>query len=138
MEWQLAARPPFSLSAVIQSHGWVELAPLAVDRHGGLTWVDHLPSGRVAALSVRQAPGGVWVAAEEALGEGDRREVSERVTWMLLGRYDFVPVDSWALKMVSHERHDGQPAGEAEVLAAFERWGEGKGLAHWFWDWMPR
>jgi 3-methyladenine DNA glycosylase/8-oxoguanine DNA glycosylase len=54
---------------------------------------------------------------------------------MLLGRYDFVPVDSWALKMVSHEWHGGEPVGRAEVEAAFDRWGEWKGLAYWFWDW---
>jgi 3-methyladenine DNA glycosylase/8-oxoguanine DNA glycosylase len=54
---------------------------------------------------------------------------------MLLGRYDFVPVDSWALKMVSHEWHGGEPIGRAEVEAAFEHWGEWKGLAYWFWDW---
>jgi 3-methyladenine DNA glycosylase/8-oxoguanine DNA glycosylase len=54
---------------------------------------------------------------------------------MILGRYDFVPVDSWALKMVSHEWYDGEAVGQAEVEAAFERWGEWKGLAYWFWDW---
>jgi 3-methyladenine DNA glycosylase/8-oxoguanine DNA glycosylase len=54
---------------------------------------------------------------------------------MLLGRYDFVPVDSWALKMVSHEWYGGEPIGRAEVEAAFEHWGEWKGLAYWFWDW---
>lgn len=54
---------------------------------------------------------------------------------MLLGRYDFVPVDSWALKVVSHEWHDGEPVGRAEVEKAFERWGEWQGLAYWFWDW---
>ncbi len=54
---------------------------------------------------------------------------------MLLGRYDFVPVDSWALKLVSHEWHGGEPVGRAEVETAFERWGEWKGLAYWFWDW---
>lgn len=54
---------------------------------------------------------------------------------MILGRYDFVPVDSWALKMVSHEWHGGEPVGRAEVEAVFERWGEWKGLAYWFWDW---
>lgn len=47
---------------------------------------------------------------------------------MLLCRYDFVPVDSWALKMVSHEWYGGEPVGRAEVEAAFERWGEWKGL----------
>jgi 3-methyladenine DNA glycosylase/8-oxoguanine DNA glycosylase len=54
---------------------------------------------------------------------------------MLLGRYDFVPVDSWALKLVSHEWYGGEPVGRAEVEAAFEHWGEWKGLAYWFWDW---
>jgi 3-methyladenine DNA glycosylase/8-oxoguanine DNA glycosylase len=54
---------------------------------------------------------------------------------MLLGRYDFLPVDSWALKVVSHEWHGGEPIGPADVEAAFERWGPWKGLAYWFWDW---
>lgn len=42
---------------------------------------------------------------------------------VLLSRYDFVPVDSWALKVVSHEWHGGEPIGPAQVEAAFERWG---------------
>lgn len=54
---------------------------------------------------------------------------------VLLGRYDFLPVDSWALKMVSHEWHRGEPIGPAEVEAAFASWGAWKGLAYWFWDW---
>jgi 3-methyladenine DNA glycosylase/8-oxoguanine DNA glycosylase len=54
---------------------------------------------------------------------------------VLLGRYDYLPVDSWALKVVSHEWYEGQPIGPAEVEAAFEGWGEWKGLAYWFWDW---
>jgi 3-methyladenine DNA glycosylase/8-oxoguanine DNA glycosylase len=54
---------------------------------------------------------------------------------MILGRYDYVAVDSWAMKLVSHEWHDGQPVGAAEVEAAFAGWGEWQGLAYWFWDW---
>jgi 3-methyladenine DNA glycosylase/8-oxoguanine DNA glycosylase len=54
---------------------------------------------------------------------------------MLLGRYDFIPVDSWAFKLVSHEWYGGEPVGRPEVEAAFEHWGEWKGLAYWFWDW---
>ncbi len=54
---------------------------------------------------------------------------------MLLGHYDFIPVDSWALKMVSQEWHGGAPVGPAEVEAAFARWGGWKGLAYWLWDW---
>jgi len=54
---------------------------------------------------------------------------------MLLGRYDFIPVDSWALKNVSHEWHSGNPVKPRDVEAAFAHWGEFKGLAYWFWDW---
>jgi 3-methyladenine DNA glycosylase/8-oxoguanine DNA glycosylase len=54
---------------------------------------------------------------------------------MILGRYDFIPIDSWALKMVSQEWHGGRRVGPAEVEAAFESWGRWKGLAYWFWDW---
>jgi 3-methyladenine DNA glycosylase/8-oxoguanine DNA glycosylase len=54
---------------------------------------------------------------------------------MLLGHYDDLPVDSWALKMVSQEWHGGEPVGPAEVYAAFERWGLWRGLAYWFWEW---
>lgn len=54
---------------------------------------------------------------------------------MLLGRYDDIPIDSWALKLVSHEWYAGQPVSPAEVKAAFARWGEYQGLAYWFWNW---
>jgi len=54
---------------------------------------------------------------------------------MLLGRFDFVPVDSWAFKMVSHEWYDDQPVTTAQVEAVFEKWGEWKGLVYFCWDW---
>jgi 3-methyladenine DNA glycosylase/8-oxoguanine DNA glycosylase len=54
---------------------------------------------------------------------------------ILLGHYDAVPVDSWALTLVSREWYGGNPVGRAEVEAAFERWGQWQGLAYWFWDW---
>ena len=54
---------------------------------------------------------------------------------MLLGRYDFVPIDSWARTMVSREWHDGAPVGRTEVEMAFARWGPWQGLAYWFWAW---
>ncbi len=53
---------------------------------------------------------------------------------MLLGRYDAIPIDSWALTVVAKEWHGGAPIGPAEVEAAFTRWGQWKGLAYWFWD----
>ena len=54
---------------------------------------------------------------------------------MILGRSDFIPVDSWALKLVSHEWYDGEPVTPKQVEEHFESWGEFKGLAYWFWDW---
>ncbi|MBN1450665.1 MAG: DNA-3-methyladenine glycosylase 2 family protein [Anaerolineales bacterium] len=54
---------------------------------------------------------------------------------LILGRGDFIPVDSWALKLVSHEWYDGEPVTPAQVEERFEKWGEFKGLAYWFWDW---
>jgi 3-methyladenine DNA glycosylase/8-oxoguanine DNA glycosylase len=54
---------------------------------------------------------------------------------MLLGHYDYLPVDSWALRLVSHEWHGGRPISRSEVEAAFESWGRWKGLAFWVWDW---
>jgi 3-methyladenine DNA glycosylase/8-oxoguanine DNA glycosylase len=57
---------------------------------------------------------------------------------MLLGRYDAIPIDSWALRMVSQEWHGGAAVGPAEVEAAFAHWRQWKGLAYWFWDWSTR
>jgi 3-methyladenine DNA glycosylase/8-oxoguanine DNA glycosylase len=53
---------------------------------------------------------------------------------MLIGRTDYIPIDSYALKVVSDEFHDGRPVKPADVEAAFERFGEWKGMAFWFWD----
>lgn len=292
MELILPARPPFSLPAVIRSHGWVRLAPFQYEDHSNeFSYVARLETGRVVELIVQEASGGVSVRVENALGDKDRTELSRIVNWMLgldqdfsafytlvqreprlahaarqargrvlrcptlfedivktilttntiwagtirmtetlvslygdpladepsrhafptaerlasldeqtlratarlgyrapyilglaqrvasgeldleklktaeipteqlrkelmkikgvggyaaanllmiLGRYDFIPVDSWALKMVSQEWHDGAPVSPAEVEAAFERWGEWKGLAYWFWDWSHK
>jgi len=54
---------------------------------------------------------------------------------MILGHSDFIPIDSWALKMVSYEWYAGEPVTPAQVEERFEKWGEFKGLAYWFWDW---
>ena len=54
---------------------------------------------------------------------------------LILGRSDFIPVDSWALKLVSHEWYKGKPITAKEVEKRFEKWGEFKCFAFWFWDW---
>jgi 3-methyladenine DNA glycosylase/8-oxoguanine DNA glycosylase len=53
----------------------------------------------------------------------------------LLGRFDDVPVDSWARTLVSKHRYDGEPVTPAQVRDAFADWGPWKALAYWFWDW---
>jgi 3-methyladenine DNA glycosylase/8-oxoguanine DNA glycosylase len=55
---------------------------------------------------------------------------------IFLGHYDAIPVDSWALKLVSTEWYDGQPVSKKDVEAAFEKWGQWQALAYWFWDWQ--
>jgi 3-methyladenine DNA glycosylase/8-oxoguanine DNA glycosylase len=56
---------------------------------------------------------------------------------MLMGRYDYVPVDTWALKVVSDEFFGGEKISPKQVLDTFEKWGMWQGLVYWFWDWFP-
>lgn len=53
----------------------------------------------------------------------------------ILGRYDYIGVDTEAVSAVSKGFYDGRPAGEKEVNAVFAKWGQFKALAYWFWDW---
>lgn len=57
---------------------------------------------------------------------------------LILGRTDFIPIDSWALKLVSHEWYEGNPITPKDVEKHFERWGEFKGIAFWFWEWNDK
>jgi 3-methyladenine DNA glycosylase/8-oxoguanine DNA glycosylase len=52
----------------------------------------------------------------------------------ILGRYDYIGVDTEALSAVSQGFYQGRPVGEKEVNAAFAKWGKYKALAYWFWD----
>jgi len=46
MRFTLSARPPFSLTTVVRSHGWVRLAPFSEDEStAGLTYIDRLDVG---------------------------------------------------------------------------------------------
>ena len=53
----------------------------------------------------------------------------------ILGRYDFIGVDSEALSLVSKGFYGGKPIGAKEVEAVFASWGVYQSLAYWFWDW---
>ncbi|HSM58682.1 MAG TPA: hypothetical protein VK879_21185 [Candidatus Sulfomarinibacteraceae bacterium] len=290
MEFTIHADTPFSLPAVVNSHGWVQLPSFEPNGDGGFRYVARLDGGRVAPLQVTPVENGVRVQAEDGLGAEAQAEVADQVAWMvgleqdlspfyelvegeprlahvvahrhgrllrsptlfedvvktilttnttwagtirmtenvvaqfgdplqadgqetarafptpqrlaqsdeetlrretglgyrapyvlglaravahgeldlealktadlptealrrellsikgvgdyaaanlllLLGRHDYIPIDSIALRAVSQEWHDGQSIGPADVRAAFEAWGEWKGLAYWFWRW---
>ena len=73
MRWTLSARSPFSLSAVIRSHGWVRLAPFGTDDQAGrLTYVQCLGAGQVVQMLVQEA-----VGARRESDEERRRTVKE-------------------------------------------------------------
>ncbi len=84
MRLHLSACPPFSLRAVIASHGWARLSPFAADALSNtLTRVELLESGRVVDLLICETSGGVSVLSREALSGPEREEVSRKVWWML-------------------------------------------------------
>jgi 3-methyladenine DNA glycosylase/8-oxoguanine DNA glycosylase len=286
--FELVARPPFNFSSVVNSHGWVQLAPFRFDDAScTLYYTDALANGRIVEYGIRGASNGVQVEVPGRLGKAERREVADKVTWMLaldqdfsafyraargepklrharrlargrvlrsptlfedvlktilttntlwaatkrmnlnliaafaggasdngrrafplpgqiaasrqdvlrrkvrvgyrapaihelarrvasgqldlesfksstlptpelrkellkirgigpyaaanllmiLGRSDFIPIDTWAVKLVSHEWHGGRKVSPKQVEKAFSQWGEYRGLAFWFWDW---
>jgi len=96
MELRLSARAPFALPAVVRSHGWVQLVPFTTDEgDDGLSYVTQLDGGRVAALRIRPAEGGVRVVVDGPLDETARDQVARQVTWMLGLDQDFT--DFYAL-----------------------------------------
>lgn len=54
---------------------------------------------------------------------------------MILGRYEYLGVDTEALSSVSRGFFGGKPIGAREVQETFARWSKFKALAYWFWDW---
>ncbi|HET6386996.1 MAG TPA: hypothetical protein VFJ58_26715 [Armatimonadota bacterium] len=54
---------------------------------------------------------------------------------MLLGRYDYLAVDSWVRRVVGKSWFRGRPVTDAEILAAFEPFHRWTALVYWYWDW---
>ncbi|MDY6876118.1 MAG: hypothetical protein SWK90_07965 [Chloroflexota bacterium] len=90
MRLTLSTCPPFSLPAVVRSHGWIRLPPFCEDeRTGGLTYVERLDAGRVAEMLIQEATGGVSVEVDGPLSEAERDEIARAVEWMLGLGQDF-------------------------------------------------
>ena len=90
MDWILPARAPFSLAAVVGSHGWAQLAPFRREEGTvGLGRVERLSSGRVVDLWLGEAAEGVRVLAEAPLSGAEQAEISDKVGWMLALNQEF-------------------------------------------------
>lgn len=107
----LAARRPFLLATVVNSHGWVQLAPFTgPDDDNGFAYVLELTSGRAIAFHVGMAEGGVRVSTETALTATEWAEVEQAVTWMVGLDMDF----SDFYTAVSHEPKLAQVVEQAQ------------------------
>ena len=90
MKLILPARPPFSLSSVVQSHGWIRLDPFWEEEStGGLAYIAQLDSGQVVELHIQETPGGVSVVIDGDLSDNERAEIERSVAWMLGLDLDF-------------------------------------------------
>jgi 3-methyladenine DNA glycosylase/8-oxoguanine DNA glycosylase len=54
---------------------------------------------------------------------------------MILGRHEYIGVDTEAHNNISKGFYGGRPVTEKEIQGQFEDWGAHKALAYWFWDW---
>ena len=89
MQFDLPARPPFHFLSVVNSHGWLQLAPFAFDAEtSSLGYSDQLSNGRVLEYRLTETAGGVTVNTGK-LTKTEQAEVTEHVTWMLGLDMDF-------------------------------------------------
>src|SRR6266498_2622798 len=89
MKFTLPARKPFNFLSVINSHGWRQLAPFSYDENSNtLCYILRLSNGRVIELKLHDAIDGVIVETEK-LDKIERKEVTDKVTWMFGLDMDF-------------------------------------------------
>ena len=80
----LPARPPFQLSVVALSHGWIQLPPFGYDRETGvISYVTRLAHGAITEIHITEAGDGVNVLADTSLTAEEQIELAAQVTWML-------------------------------------------------------
>jgi len=82
MTIMLPARPPFSLPAVVNSHGWIQLAPFRLAEDGGFSYVARLTHGRVLELTVEPLPDAVSVRTDVPVNAAEETEIADTVRWM--------------------------------------------------------
>lgn len=78
----LPARPPFSLPVVVNSHGWIQLAPFRPTGDGGFSYIARLAQGRVLELTVEPLPEAVSVRTDVPVNAAEETEIADTVRWM--------------------------------------------------------
>ena len=79
---QLPARTPFNFLAVVNSHGWRQLAPYTFDESSNtLAYVLRLSNARVLELKLRAENEGVSITTDK-LTKAEQKEVTNKVSWM--------------------------------------------------------
>ena len=86
----LAARPPFNFLSVVQSHGWMQLAPFRFDEDSQtLFYTDRLTNSRVVEYRITETSKGLKIAIAGIVSKVEQNEVREKVSWMLGLDQDF-------------------------------------------------
>ena len=90
MHLTLTARQPFNFHSVVNSHGWMQLAPFRFDEsREALFYVDRLSNGRIVQYCMCQAPKGVDVEVGGRLSRMEQNEIAQKVEWMFGLDQDF-------------------------------------------------
>ncbi|NTU55802.1 MAG: hypothetical protein HGA79_06100, partial [Anaerolineales bacterium] len=85
----LPARKPFNFTSVLNSHGWLQLAPFSYDENTNtVSYILHLSKGRVIELKMSDGKDGVNVETDR-LNKAEQKEVMDAVTWMFGLDMDF-------------------------------------------------
>src|SRR5262245_53425653 len=85
--FELPARKPFNFLSVVNSHGWLQLAPFRFDNNV-LSYTDQLSTRRVIEFHISASPAGVQVKTDK-LTKAEQKEVTEKVAWMFGLDLDF-------------------------------------------------
>src|SRR6476660_9435123 len=85
----LLARKPFNFTSVVNSHGWLQLAPFSYDEDANtLCYILQLSNERVVELKMRAGKDSVVVETEK-LDRAEQKEVKDKVNWMFGLDMDF-------------------------------------------------
>ena len=83
----IPARKPFIFQSVVNSHGWLQLAPFRFENNI-LHYVDRLSTNRVVEYRISESPSGVYIETDK-LNQAEQKELTDKITWMFGLDMDF-------------------------------------------------